>query len=288
MSVSSYIELSKPKLVALLVFTSIGSMIISASLNSLPLPPGLLLSGGVIGILASAGCNALTSYIDRDIDAKMERTRDRPLPSGRIVPPARALYFGLVLIGASLVLAGVRNLLSLLCISLGVVDNVAVYSLALKRRSPLNIILGGFSGGLAPLFGWVYVANGVDLTSLLIASMVVLWIPSHIWALAVYYRADYERARLPMLPVVIGNEKAIKCIVSTVVLLIIASIALYLTGVFGLVYLSVALASGAVILGGYTYLFLRPSDDLAWKMFKLSSPHLVLLFAAMILDIAVR
>jgi len=259
-------------------------MIVSANQNNLPLATSVLLLGVATAIAGSAGCNVLTSYIDRDIDAVMTRTRNRPLPSGRIHPPKKALYFGLTLIGVSLVLAGIRNLLSLFCILLGVLDNVVVYSMMTKRRSSLNIILGGFSGGLAPLFGWVYLTNSVSLTSILISIMVVLWIPSHIWSLAIFYKSDYERARVPMLPVVVGIEKAIRCIVSTLVLLLAVSIILYLYGSFGPVYLALSLISGLIVLAGNLYLFLHPSPEIAWRMFKISSPYLFLLFLAMIVD----
>ena len=175
------------------------------------------------------------------------------------------------------------NLLSFLCILLGVVDNVVVYSMMTKRRSPLNIILGGFSGGLAPLFGWVYVANSISLTAILISSVVVLWIPSHIWSLAIYHQSDYERAGVPMLPVV-GTEKAIRCIASTVILLLVISIILYLYGRFGPVYLTLDLFSDIFVLAGNLCLFLNPSPDPAWRMFKISSPYLFLLFLGMIVD----
>lgn len=284
MNIQSYVEVTKPKLVFLLVFTSLCTMIVSASQNNLPLTGSVLFFGVAAAVAASAGCNALTSYIDRDIDAVMIRTRDRPLPSRRIDPPQKALYFGVTLIGVSLVLAGMRNLLSFLCILLGVLDNVVVYSLLTKRRSPLNIFLGGFSGGLAPLFGWVFVANSISLTAILISSMVVLWIPSHIWSIAIYYQSDYERARVPMLPVVAGTEKAIRCIVSTAVLLVFMSIALHCYGGFGPIYLAFALISGLFVLAGNLYLFLHPSPEVAWRMFKVSSPYLFLLFLAMIVD----
>jgi len=149
LNVRSYVEVTKPKLVFLLVFTSLGAMIVSASRSSLPCAPAVLLFGAAVAVAASAGCNVLTSYIDRDIDAVMTRTKGRPLPSGRIDLPEKALHMGLALIAASLVSAGMRNLLSFLCVLLGVLDNVVVYSLMAKRRSPLNIVLGGFSGG-----GW--------------------------------------------------------------------------------------------------------------------------------------
>ena len=281
----SYVEISKPKLVSLLVITSLGAMFIASIQKGIPLTSTQVVLGSVTAILGSAGCNVLTSYIDRDIDAIMNRTRERPLPSKRIAPARNALYFGLVLTGGSLILAIFQNPLAFAFILLGVLDNVLVYSLWTKRRSSLNIILGGFSGGLAPMYGWAFVTGTVDVTALLLGSIVVLWIPSHIWSLALYYRSDYEKANIPMLPVVTETETAIKCIASTVILMVAASLALYLYGGFGLLYLSVSVITGAVVLGGYLYLFFHPSQELAWTLFKISSPQLFLLFTAAVLDI---
>ena len=282
----SYVEISKPKLVFLLVITSLGAMFVASIKTGIPLTSALVLIGGLTAILGSAGCNVLTSYIDRDIDALMDRTRERPLPSKRIDPARNALIFGLGLTGASLAMAAFQNVLAFSCILLGVLDNVLVYSMGTKRRSSLNIILGGFSGGLAPLYGWAFVTGTVDVTALILGSIVVLWIPSHIWSLALYHRSDYEKANIPMLPVVVGTETAIKCIASTVILTVAASFALYLYGGFGILYLSVSVISGAVVLGGYLYLFFRPSQELAWALFKISSPQLFLLFIAAVLDVS--
>ncbi len=282
----SYVEISKPKLVFLLVITSLGAMFVASIRTDIPLTLSQVVFGSLTAILGSAGCNVLTSYIDRDVDSLMDRTRKRPLPSKRIDPARNALIFGLVLTGASLALAAFQNVLAFAFILLGVLDNVLVYSLWTKRRSSLNIILGGFSGGLAPLYGWAFVTGTVDVTALILGSIVVLWIPSHIWSLALYYRSDYEKANIPMLPVVVGIETAIRCIASTVILMVAASLALYLYGGFGILYLSVSVITGAVVLGGYLYLFFRPSQELAWTLFKISSPQLFLLFTAAVLDVS--
>ncbi len=282
----SYIEISKPKLVSLLVITSLCTMYVASIKTGIPLTYSKVIFGALTAVLASAGCNALTSYIDRDIDAMMDRTCERPLPSKRIDPASNALYYGLGLTALSLILAALQNTLALACILLGMLDNVLVYSIATKRRSSLNIILGGFSGGLAPLYGWAFVTGSIDLTALILGSIVVLWIPSHIWSLAIYYQSDYEKANIPMLPVVVGTETAIKCIASTVILMVAASFVLNIYGGFGLLYLAVSVITGAFVLGGYIYLFFRPSQELAWTLFKISSPQLFLLFTAMVLDIS--
>jgi protoheme IX farnesyltransferase len=236
---------------------------------------------------ASAGCDTLTSYVDRDIDAMMRRTRNRPIPSGRMTPN-KALVWGLFLAGIGLALAYWVNVLSFIWIALGVIDNVIVYSLILKRRNPLNIILGGISGGLPVMFGWSAVTNSVELLPILLAALVVLWIPGHIWSLAIFTKDDYKRANIPMLPVVTKLSTALRCIVSTVVLMIPFSIWVFIEGGFGLVYLAVAAVFGLWVLYINFELFLHPDNKMAYKAFKISSPYLFALFLAMIIDSFIR
>ena len=221
----------------------------------------------------------------------MTRTRHRPLPSGRITPSS-GLRFGLSLVAISILLSFTLNLLSVLWMALGVLDNVGVYSLLLKRRSALNILLGGFSGGLPVLFGWSAATPGpigtISLLPILMAGLVFLWIPIHIWFLAVTYRADYAKVGVPMLPVVIGPVPAIRLIVIFSMILFPFSIGVYLLGHFGLVYGLVAVFGGIANLIGSVWVLYKPTETNAWKMFKISSPYLFLLFAAMIIDVALR
>ena len=262
-------------------------MVIAWRHTLLPLTPTLLVVGLVAITAASAGCDTLTSYVDRDIDAVMRRTKHRPIPSGRITPN-RALIWGLLLSALGLALAYWINLWSFVWIALGVLDNVVVYSLILKRRSPLNIILGGISGGLPVMFGWSAVTNSVELLPILLAALVVLWIPGHIWSLAIFTKDDYKRAKVPMLPVVTKLTTALRCIVSTVVLMIPFSLWVYLEGGFGPVYLLVAVLFGIWVLYINLKLFLHPNDKMAYKAFKVSSPYLFALFLAMIIDSLIR
>jgi protoheme IX farnesyltransferase len=176
------------------------------------------------------------------------------------------------------------NPLSFVWISLGVLDNVVVYSLLLKRRSSLNIILGGVSGGLPVMFGWSALTNSVSLLPILLAALVVLWIPGHIWSLAIFTKDDYQRAHIPMLPVVTKLRTALRCIVSTIVLMIPFSLWIFLAGHFGPVYLAVALLFGAWVLYINVKLFLHPNKEMAYKAFKVSSPYLFALFSAMVID----
>ncbi len=291
--VHTYFEFTKPKIWSLLVFTSLSSTFIATRILSVAFSPvGWLMAGAAI-TAGCAGCNALTNFNDRDIDAVMMRTRHRPLPSGRITPKA-ALRFALGLIIVSLVLSALLNLFSLLWMALGILDNVGVYSLLLKRRSPLNILLGGFSGGLPVLFGWSAVTPGPigglphGTVPLLMGGLVFVWIPVHIWFLAVSYRADYSRANVPMLPVVVGSATAMRLIILFSLIMVPFSLALYSLGYFGPVYGVVALVSGLANLVGSLWVLYRPTETNAWKMFKISSPYLFLLFVTMIVDAALR
>ena len=289
--IGTYYEYTKPKIWYLLVFTSLTATFVAGSLLSNGLSPIKWIITGLAITSGCAGCNALTNYIDRDIDAVMNRTRHRPIPSGRITPAA-GLRFGLALIATSILLSFALNLLSVLWMALGVLDNVGVYSLLLKRRSALNILLGGFSGGLPVLFGWSAATPGpigsVSLLPVLMAGLVFLWIPIHIWFLAVTYRADYAKVGVPMLPVVIGSVPAIRLIVIFSMIFFPFSIGVYLLGHFGLVYGLVALLGGLVNLIGSVWVLYKPTETNAWKMFKISSPYLFLLFLAMILDVAMH
>jgi protoheme IX farnesyltransferase len=262
-------------------------MIIAWKHTLLPLTPGLFVVAAIAITAASAGCDTLTCYIDRDIDAIMHRTKNRPIPSGRITP-GRALAWGLLLSATGLILAYSINVLSFLWIALGIIDNVVVYSLVLKRRNPLNIILGGVSGGLPVMFGWSALTNGVELLPVLLAALVVLWIPGHIWSLAIFTREDYEKARVPMLPLVTKLSTALRCIVSTVVLMVPFSLWIYFEGGFGLLYLGVAIVFGLWVVFVNVQLFMNPDSKMAYRAFKASSPYLFALFFAMIVDSLVR
>ncbi len=286
-TLKNYVEVTKPPIVFLLVFTSLATMLIAWKHTLLPLSPALIIEATVAITAASAGCDTLTSYVDRDIDAVMHRTKRRPIPSGRI-SPNNALIWGLLLAAVGLGLAYYINPLSFLWIALGVIDNVIVYSLLLKRRNPSNIILGGISGGLPVMFGWSAVTNGVELLPILLAALVVLWIPGHIWSLAIFTKEDYKRAHIPMLPVVTKLSTALRCIVSTVVLMIPFSLWIWLAGGFGWLYLTVATVFGLWVLYINVKLFLHPDNATAYRAFKVSSPYLFALFFAMIIDSLLR
>lgn len=288
MNIRSYIEILKPRIVLLLVFTAVAAMIVAYRLNHVPFTVDVVLPAVLAIAAGCAGCNAVTCYVDRDIDAIMTRTLGRPLPSKRIDPPQKALLLGLALITLSLVLTLVRNLLSFVFMALGIMDNVVVYSLLLKRRSALNILAGGVSGGLPLVSGWAYVANNVTLLAALMAALVVVWIPNHIWSLAIKYKEDYERAKVPMMPVIVEEKTAVRFTVFTSILLVTFSILLFFFDAFGFIYLLTAVTLGFVMLFLNLWLFVKPTKKMSWVVFKFSSPYLAILFLAMIVGVALR
>lgn len=283
--IKSYLEVTKPATVGLLVFTAVAGMIAAARLV-----PGANASWGnlmqalVAVTLACAGSNAVSCFVDRDLDAIMERTKKRPIPSARIYPPIKALYFGLALIGLGLVLAADINWWSVFALLGGIVDYVLVYSVWSKRRTALNIILGGFSGGFPVLFGWVAVAGRVDLLPILLGALVVLWIPNHIWSIALYCREDYLRAQVPMLPAIRSTLGVIRCLMATGLLFAVFAVWIYLAADLGWIYIVLGGVATALTLLGALALYLDPTLEKAWKVFKLSSPNLFLIFLGVILE----
>ncbi|MBI2184627.1 MAG: protoheme IX farnesyltransferase [Thaumarchaeota archaeon] len=277
-------EVTKPKIWSLLVFTALGGLIVAA--RGLPNPLTLLL--GLASVtLGSAAANTLTNYNDRDIDAIMNRTKQRPIPSQRINPPEKALYYGLGLAILSVASALALNVLAGVLMLAGILDNVVVYSKLLKRRSPTNIILGGFSGGMPVMIGYAAVTGTVDLASVIMAALVVLWIPTHIWSLALHSKDDYMRANIPMLPAVVREPVAVRCIASTTILMVIFSVLPFVFNLgpgFGTVYLVSAAILGALMFALNFWLVARPTRERAWVVFKFSSPYLALLFIGMMVD----
>lgn len=284
MNYRAYFSLTKPVTVALLLFTSVAMMFTAHFEKNVG--PSLFI--WVIAILsvyaATSGTNAVTCYVDRDVDRIMERTQKRPIPKNLIQPDRRAMIFGLVLIVIGLALAILVGFLFLLIGLLGVFDTIIVYSAGLKRRTPWNIILGGFSGGLPALGGWVAITGTLDLIPVMAFSLVVAWIPGHIWSLALLHTNDYSKARIPMLPLVASKERTLRCIASTVLVMFGISLSLALFGGLGLLYSISAVALGIPALAMGFLLVLRPTKRNSWLLFKFSSPYLFLLFLAMILD----
>jgi protoheme IX farnesyltransferase len=241
----------------------------------------MLLLGGVAA--GSAAADTLTGYNDRDIDAIMERTKNRPIPSGRI-SPRNALIFGLILAAISLICAWLINIWAFGLMAFGLFDNILVYSKWLKRRSQSNIILGGFSGGAPALIGYIAVTTQNIEIGLVMAGLVFLWIPTHIWSLALHVKKDYTKAGVPMLPVVLSEKASIRVIAGTTLMMVVFSVLPFFFNHFGMIYLVTASAFGVAMIAFSVWLLVRPSEKASWLVFKFSSPYLTALFIAFIID----
>jgi protoheme IX farnesyltransferase len=277
LSLREYVRLIKPRIIPLLVLAAVASAIIAAkAIPSIVTVSGLL----VAGTLSSAGALALNSYLEIDIDAKMKRTSKRPLPSHSI-PPGRALALGLSLLIIGILVSYLTlNLVATFFIALGAVVYVPVYTLFLKPRTSWNIVLGGFAGSCAALAGWYAVTSADPLIAWILAALVFVWTPTHFWSLAVITEEDYSAAGIPMLPSVVGGEKAARFIVANTLLLIPISLLffLYLEGAGELIYLVGAFAFDLALLATNIKLLLSPTKANAFLAFKFSSPYLAVIF----------
>jgi len=296
-----YYELTKPKIWYLLVFTAFGAALTASNIYGIEvsLPTWALMIFSVAA--GSAAANTLTNYHDRDIDAVMERTKDRPLPSKRIHPAVKARNFGLALAGISLVLAfGISFTTTLeqgawatAFIAFGLLNNILVYSYALKRNSRTNIILGGLCGGSPPMIGWVAVTmSDLWTMGLAMAGLVFIWIPMHIWALTLHFKEDYNKVNVPMLTAVQSEKTSARTIaLSTVVMVLFSIVPFFITTengdpMIGGVYLWTAVASGALMVALSAWVIVRPMEKASWTLFKFSSPYLAVLFIALMADSA--
>jgi len=285
--IKNYYELTKPKIWYLLVFTSFGAALTASFLNHIPIQPltWVLLIGGIAA--GSAGADTLTSYNDRDIDAIMDRTRERPIPSGRI-SPKNAFIFGLILVMISLTFAWFISFWAFLLMSAGLFDNIIVYSKWLKRKSQTNIILGGFSGAAPALIGYLAVTTHNLEVGLVMAGIVFFWIPTHIWSLALHVKKDYTKAGVPMLPAVSSEKRSVRVIAGTTLIMVVFSILPFFFRQFGLIYFITASAFGTVMVVLSVWLLAKPSESASWTLFKFSSPYLTALFIAFMVDALYR
>jgi len=284
-SIKNYWEISKPKISFLLVLVAVTGYILAV--NTLNFDFSFTtLSLIIVGMwTGSSGCSSLTAYTDRDMDAIMNRTKNRAIPTKKIFPPVKAVYFGFILIGISLIISFWLSFFAFVLMVLGILDNVLIYSLWLKRRSVWNIILGGLSGGVPVLYSWVIVSGGsLSLVPWMIALLVMTWIPSHTWYLALHSKEDYEAVNVPMLPVVRSEETAIRITTLTVPMMVFTSLLLGYIGGFGLIYWVPTSLMGLYILYESAKTIRKPDMDLHWKMFKISSPYLSLVLIALIID----
>jgi protoheme IX farnesyltransferase len=278
--VADYVALTKPKVQSLLLLTTVCTMEVAGDPSI-----GLIALTVAGGYLSAGGAGAVNHWYDRDIDALMERTADRPVPSGRVAPRA-ALVYGVVLALLSFVLlsATVNVLAASLAFS-GFLGYVFVYTIWLKRRTPQNIVIGGAAGAIPPLVGWAAVTGGLGGMPLYLFAIVFFWTPPHFWALSILMKKEYERVGVPMLPVVRGEDETRRQILLYSVLLYAVSQLPYCAGGLGTVYLVCSLVLGALFIGGAYVLLRRADRRSALRLYLFSLAYLALLFAAMVIDV---
>ena len=285
MGAKEILEISKPRIVVLLVFTAITSMYAASKLIGPELDYLDLLHIIVAGSLASAGSSALNHYYDKDIDSLMKRTSVRPIPSGRIKENTVLLY-GITVSSISVIYSALTlNYVTTFFIALGIFFYVIIYTVWLKRSNSSNIVIGGFAGSAAAMAGWAGATGSMDILGFLVGFLVFVWTPSHFWCLAMKMKDEYSDAKVPMLPVLIGMEKTSKYILANTLILLPYSLMLYAFGL-GIVYTVIAAASGGLMLVYHYKLTKVPTSEFAWKAYKITAPYLAIIFIAVALDAA--
>jgi protoheme IX farnesyltransferase len=276
-----YYELTKPRVVMLIVFTAIVGMFLSVP----DLPPLHALIFGTLGIgIAASSAAAVNHVLDARIDVHMTRTRNRPLPQGKL-SEQRALAFAAVLCVVSmLILWFLVNPLTAALTFASLIGYAVIYTVYLKRATPQNIVIGGAAGAAPPVLGWTAVTGEIHGDALILFLIIFIWTPPHFWALAIAKKDDYERAGIPMLPVTHGNEFTRLFILLYTILLVLVTVLPYLTGMSGLIYLLTALGLGAGFLGYAVRLRSDEGLDLPMRVFRFSINYLMILFAALLVD----
>ena len=284
----AYIELMKPRIVTLLVFTCVTSMIVAA--NRIP-PIDILIFTIIGGALSAGGASAINHYLDREVDVKMTRTARRPIPSGRI-SAQNALRYGLALVAASaLILGTLVNALAAAVAQAGALYYIVIYTIVLKRNTVVNILIGGGAGAMPVLVGWAAATGRIDLQAFILFAIVFYWTPPHSWALAILVNKDYAAAAIPMMPVARGEGITRYQILfySLQLLIISLSPALLLRmpqapDFLGPVYLALAALLGLLLIWQSVKLIIKKDKATARALYKYSSLYLALLFLAMIVD----
>jgi protoheme IX farnesyltransferase len=283
------LEISKPRIVVLLVITAVTSMYAASKL--VPGAPVLdywaYLHIIVAGALASAGSSALNHYYDKDIDPKMTRTSSRPIPSGRM-QASNVLIYGLAVSWISVIYGYFAlNAVSAFFIAVGIFSYVIIYTVWLKRKNTSNIVIGGIAGSAAAWAGWAAATGSMDLLGFLVGFLVFVWTPSHFWCLAMKIKDEYAQAEVPMLPVVIGMQRTSKFILGNTLILIPYSLILsFIPDGMGIVYTIIAIVSGVLMLVYHYKLTKTPTSEFAWKAYKVTAPYLTIIFVAVALDAA--
>ena len=280
---ADYIQLLKPRVMSLVVFSGLAGLLVAPG----TLHP-ILAVVAVLCIAVGAGAaGAINMWYDRDIDAVMERTQKRPIPMGRMIP-GDALGFGIVLaIGSVTVMGLAVNIVAASLLALAILFYVFVYTVWLKRRTPQNIVIGGASGAFPPVIGWAAVTGSVSVESLVLFAMIFFWTPPHFWALALYRSGDYEKAGVPMLPVVAGQRVTKRQMLLYTLLLLPLALAPTFMGIAGWLYGGVAAVMGVLFCMAALAVWYDESDRAPKRMFGFSIIYLFVLFALMIADRAV-
>jgi protoheme IX farnesyltransferase len=279
--VAAYIALTKPRIIELLLVTTVPAMIVAQ--RGMP-PIELILLTLVGGSLAAGGANAINCYVDRDIDEVMPRTRKRPLPAHKI-KPLKALIFGISLgVVAFGFLWATVNLLSAALAIAALLFYVFVYTIGMKRSTPQNIVIGGAAGAVPVLVGWSAVTNTIELPALVLFGIIFYWTPPHFWALAMRYEREYARAGVPMMPVVYGRRETTRHILLYSLLMLAASLAFFGVARMGVIYLAAALVLNGAFIAWAVKLWRQPTSRRAWGLFRFSIYYLALLFGAMAFD----
>jgi heme o synthase len=287
-SIHDYVEVSKPRIVIVLVITAVTSLLAGSRFDGTPANAGDVTTwqlGFLVltGAMASMGSSALNHYYDRDIDKMMDRTSERPIPAGRL-STRNVLLYGSSLCILSIIIAWFTlNPVASGMIALGVFFYVIIYTAWLKRINASNIVIGGFAGSAASMAGWAAATGSINLLGFLIGWLVFMWTPPHFWCLAIRAREEYASVRVPMLPVLIGNKRTAGYIFVNTAILLPYSIALYFFGL-GILYTTVAIISGTLMLLYHYKLTKTPTPEFAWKAYKVTAPYLVIMFVAIGVD----
>jgi len=270
------IDVTKPKQTFLLMVTFSVAYFIAAKTIDFK-----FLIAAIATFLAISGTTALNMWLDRDLDALMSRTRNRPLPRG-ILRPLECAIYGFLLFILGILIGTKIGLLFMIVLTLGLFFDIVIYTILLKRRSPYSIVLGGFAGAMPALAGWV-AASGFSVLGLMIAGIVLLWIPSHIWYISMYYEDDYRKAGIPMYPLVVGMEKASWAIVFAVALMLILVAVLYVLMPLSVLYLILSASITAFFLYKAVKFALKPERKMARTMYKLASITLATIYMSMVI-----
>jgi heme o synthase len=276
-----YFELTKPKVVALIVFTAI----VGTLLASPGRPPLEALLWGNVGIALAAACAAAINHVlDRRIDEQMDRTRGRPLPTGSLTERNALVFAAILGVTSMAVLCFLVNRLTAVLTFFSLIGYAVIYTVWLKRATSQNIVIGGAAGAAPPVLGWAAVTNTIDPNALLLFLIIFIWTPPHSWALAIARRDDYARAGIPMLPVTHGVEFTRLHVLLYTVLLTLVTLLPFLTGMSGIIYLVVALGLNAVFVYYALAMQITARQELPMRVFRFSITYLMWLFAALLVD----